>query len=129
MKFIQNLSIRNKLLFVSLIPLAALLYFLTTGVMDKMANLANIRRVHNDVMEIEKVSDVIHNLMEERGYSISYVASGGKEKPELLLQRMETDKAISAFKQLLTAQKKNKQLTSLSGLSDLRNSVSQLTAD
>jgi CheY-like chemotaxis protein/HAMP domain-containing protein len=130
MKFIQNLSIRNKLLLVSLLPLAALLYFLTTNVIDRMANLANIRRVHKDVMEIEKVSDLIHNLMEERSYSINYIASGGKEeKTELLLQRMETDKAISAFNKLLVEQKKNKKITSLSGLTEVRNGVNQLTAE
>ncbi len=71
MKFIRNLSIRNKLLLVSLIPLAALLYFLTTDVIDKITKEQNIQRVHKDVLEIEKVSDVVHCLMEERGHSIS----------------------------------------------------------
>ncbi|HEX6428430.1 MAG TPA: response regulator [Niastella sp.] len=130
MKFIRNLSIRNKLLLVALIPLAALLYFLSADLMDKVSRQQNIRRVYNDVLEIEKMSDVIHNLLEERGYSISYVGSSGKdEKGELLVQRQETDKAISAFKQLLLAQEKYKELSSLAGLPAIRNSVNQLTVD
>jgi CheY-like chemotaxis protein/methyl-accepting chemotaxis protein len=130
MKFIRNLSVRNKLLLVSLIPLAALLYFLSAGVMDKISRQQNIRRVYNDVLEIEKISDIIHNLLEERGYSIGYVSSGGKEdKAEMLIRRMETDKAISTFKELLITQKKNKKITSLTGLTDIRNGVNQLTID
>ncbi|OQP56627.1 response regulator [Niastella populi] len=128
MKYIRNLSIRNKLLLVSLIPLAALVYFLAVDVMDKLAKKRNIHRVYNDVFEIERISDVIHNLMEERGFSISYAGSGGKdEKAEMLMQRVETDKAISAFKQLLTEQKKNKDLSSLGILPDVRNGINQLT--
>ncbi|HEY1201875.1 MAG TPA: nitrate- and nitrite sensing domain-containing protein, partial [Niastella sp.] len=128
MKFIRNLSIRNKLLLVSLIPLAALLYFLTTDVIDKITKERNIQRVHKDVLEIEKVSDVIHNLMTERGFSIAYVGSGGQnEKSEMLLQRTETDKSIAAYKQLLFEQKKNSEIPALAVLPDVRNSINQLT--
>lgn len=130
MNFIRNLSIRNKLLLVSLIPLAALLYFLATDVFDKISKERNIKRVHKDVLEIEKVSDVVHSLMSERGYSIGYVGSNGKEeKSEMLVQRVETDKAISAFKQLLIEQKKSGEIPSLAGLPDVRDGVNQLTID
>ncbi|MCS3799337.1 response regulator [Niastella sp. OAS944] len=128
MKFIRNLSIRNKLLLVSLIPLAALLYFLATDVVDKITKERNIQRVHKDVLEIEKVSDVIHNLMAERGYSIAYVGSGGQsEKSEMLVQRAETDKSIAAFKQLLIEQKKNSEIPPLAVLPDVRSGINQLT--
>lgn len=128
MKFIRNLSIRNKLLLVSLIPLAALLYFLGTDVIDKISKEKNILRVHKDVLEIEKVSDVIHDLLMERGYSIAYVSSLGKDdKSEMLVQRMETDKSISAFKQLLVEQKKNKEIPALAVLPDVRDGINQLT--
>jgi CheY-like chemotaxis protein/HAMP domain-containing protein/putative methionine-R-sulfoxide reductase with GAF domain len=106
------------------------MYFLVSDVLDKISKKRNIRRIYNDVQEIEKISDIIHNLMEERSYSISYLVSGGKEeKAELLVQRMETDKAITTYKQLLLSQKKNKDVKALTGLPDLRNGVSQLTAD
>jgi len=127
MKFIRNLSIRNKLLLVSLIPLTALLYFLATEIVDKVNKERNILRVHKDVQEIEKVSDVIHDLMEERGYSIGYISSEGRnDKSEMLVQRMGTDRSIAAFKQLLIEQKKNKEIPALAVLPDLREQVNQL---
>ncbi len=45
----------------------------------------------------------------------------------MLLQRIETDKAISAFKLLLAEHKKNKELPSLAVLPDVRNGINQLT--
>jgi CheY-like chemotaxis protein/HAMP domain-containing protein len=130
MNFIRNLSIRNKLLLVFLIPLAALVYFLANDVINKISRKRVILRVNKDVLEIEKVSDIVHSLMTERGYSISYVSSGGREeKSEMLVQRMETDKAISAFKQLLIEEKKNRELPSLALLPDVRDGVNQLTID
>src|ERR1041385_6878333 len=124
MKFIQNLSIRNKLLLVSLIPVAALLYFLATDVMDKIAKRSNIQRVYNDVKEMEKIGDIIYSIQEERSYSISFVSSGGKEeKYEMLNQRVLTDKAIFSVTQLLKEQKKTKKLALLSSIADIRNSV------
>src|SRR3954467_373027 len=109
MKFIQNLSIRNKLLLVSLVPLAALLYFLATDVSDKITKRNNLRRVHDYVMEIEKIGDIIYSVQEERGYAISYIGSGGKEeKIEMMNQRMQTDKAIAALDGLLKEQHKDK---------------------
>ncbi|OQP58226.1 hypothetical protein A3860_07835 [Niastella vici] len=130
MKFIQNLSIRNKLLLVSLIPLAALLYFLAIDVMDKIDKQQNIRRVHNYVMEIEKIGDIIYSLQEERSHSISYVSSGGRdEKFDMLNQRMQTDKAIALFGQLLKEQKKEKKLSILGNIADIRNAVNQVAID
>ncbi|WP_207513997.1 response regulator [Longitalea luteola] len=130
MKFIRNLSIRNKLLIVSLVPLAALLYFLGSDIMDKLSKQKSIRRVNNDVLEIERISDIINSLQEERGYSISYIASGGKvEKNEMLNQRMQTDKALAACEQLFKEQKKNKQLTMMQPLGEIRNAINLLTVD
>ncbi|AEV99073.1 hypothetical protein A4D02_10960 [Niastella koreensis] len=130
MMFIQNLSIRNKLLLVSLVPLAALLYFLATDVSDKISKQHNIKHVYNDVMEIEKVSDIIYSIQEERGFSISYLASGGKlEKNELYNQRLTTDKMITALTQLLIKQKNNKQMTMLDDLPVIRNGINELTTD
>jgi CheY-like chemotaxis protein/signal transduction histidine kinase/HAMP domain-containing protein len=130
MKFIRNLSIRSKLLIVSLVPLAALLYFLGVDVMDKLSKRQNIGLVYNNVLEIEKISDIINSLQEERGHSISYIASGGKEdKNALLAQRIQTDRAVAGFNKLLEEQHKDKKLTMLQNIGEVRSSVNQLTAD
>ncbi len=112
MKLIQNLSIRNKLLLVSLVPLAALLYFLATDVSDKIEKRNNLRRVHNYVLEIENIADIIYSVQEERGYAIGFVSSGGREeKTEMMNQRTQTDKTIAALTQLLKEQKKRKEIS------------------
>jgi CheY-like chemotaxis protein/HAMP domain-containing protein len=130
MKFIQNLSIRNKLLLVSLVPLAALLYFLVVDVSDKISKQQNIKLIYKDVLEVEKISDIIFSIQEERSYSISYIASGGKvEKSELFSQRSTTDKMIAALNQLMVQQKNDREMAMLAGLPNIRNDVNQLTAD
>ena len=130
MKFIQNLSIRNKLLLVSLIPLTALLYFLSINMMDEKSRQNNISQVYKDVLEIEKVGDVIHSIQEERGNSISFLGSGGKEeKSELFNQRILTDKAIANLTRLLKEQKKSKALNMLESLPAIRNAVNGLKTD
>src|SRR5687768_3027338 len=98
MKFIQNLSIRNKLLLISMIPLTATLYFLAAGMWGEITKWNNTQQVNKDVQEIEKISDVIHNIQEERGHSLVYLASHGvDEKTELFSQRILTDKSIDAL--------------------------------
>lgn len=94
MKFIQNLSIRNKLLLISLIPLSTLLYFLALAIGSELEKRNNLKRVYEDVLEIEKISDVISNVQEERTYAISYLTSLGKEdRTELFNTRILADKA------------------------------------
>ena len=128
MKFIQNLSIRNKLLLVSLVPLAALLYFLAYDVSDKITKRNNLRRVHDYVMEIEKIGDIIYSVQEERGYSIGYISSDGREeKSEMMNQRLQTDKAIAALTQLFKEQKKDKRLVLLNTIGDIRSGINQFS--
>src|SRR5690348_8402551 len=94
MKFIQNLSIRNKLLLISLIPLAALLYFLIQMISGEIANRNRIQQVYNDVLVMEDLSKVLHQLQQERGYSLAYLLTKGKEKSELIAQQEKTNLAI-----------------------------------
>src|SRR5687767_13404561 len=102
MKFIQNLSIRNKLLLISFIPLVALLYFLITTIVSELSKRQNLESVHADVLEIEKITDAIYNIQEERGYSIKFVNSGGKtDRTELFDARIQTDKSITALNRLI----------------------------
>lgn len=127
MKFIRNLSIRNKLLLISVIPLAAVLYFLSADMWDKISRLNNMRGVYNDVLEIEKIGDVAHAMQSERSYSISYMASGGRvEKNEMLNLRLQTDKAITALDFLLKEQKRNKTFRFIDSISHIRDAVNSL---
>ena len=79
MNFIKNLSIRNKLLLISISPLVALFYFLGTYISDEISNRNTIEIVYSDVVKAELLSNVIHQLQQERGYAMGYMLSEGKE--------------------------------------------------
>jgi CheY-like chemotaxis protein/HAMP domain-containing protein len=127
MKFIQNLSIRNKLLLISLVPLAASLYFLFLAINDGMEKRRNLNRVYEEVIVVEKISDVIYNIQDERGYSISFLSSQGKsDRTELFNSRTQTDKSIAELNQLLKQQGKPLSFGFLDSLGRIRNSINTL---
>ena len=124
MKFIRNLSIRNKLFLISLIPLIALLYFLSADIRDKISRRNNTEQVYSDVLEIEKTGSIVHAIQAERSYSVSYMATGGAEdKNELFSARMQTDRAISDLELLLKEQNRKNTFTFLDSLPRMREAV------
>lgn len=130
MKFIQNLSIRNKLLLISLIPLIALLYFLITTIDSELSKRQNLESVHADVLEIEKITAAIYNIQEERGYSIKFVNGRGKtERTELFDARIQTDRSITALNRLVKEQKKTRNFPVLDELAQLRDGINNLRVD
>ncbi|HEY1007135.1 MAG TPA: response regulator, partial [Sphingobacteriaceae bacterium] len=103
MKFIKDLSIRNKLLLIALIPLLALLYFLGISVRDKVREKNVLEQVRQEVLRGEAFSDLIHQLQQERGVSQVYMLAGGTGgQTELFTQRERTDQAFLAVSQLET---------------------------
>lgn len=128
MNFINNLSIRNKLLLIAITPLLALFYFLTTIIADKIKERKTIELVYQEVLRGEVLSNVIHQLQQERGYSIGFIQSMGKEqKPELFKQREEVDKAILNLNQFLSAEDKLKINAIREDVSVLRSNVNTIT--
>jgi len=127
MEFIQNLSIRNKLLLISLVPLAASMYFLVTALSAALEKRKNLARVYDDVVEIEKISDVLYSVQEERGYSINYLNSRGRlDRTEMFNSRSQTDKSIAALHSMLNEQKKTRSFDNLDSLAGLRKGVNSI---
>ncbi|MFC5271193.1 response regulator [Adhaeribacter terreus] len=95
MHFLRNLSIRNKLLLISLLPLATLFYFLAVNIAGELENKNRIQKVYSDVEKAEALSNVIHQIQEERGYAVEYLINPSEaSKNDLFNQRTQTDKAI-----------------------------------
>ena len=114
MNFLRNLSIRKKLLLVSLIPLVALSYFLTVDIITSIGSKSITQQVYDDVIKAEALSDVIHQIQQERGHSLGYLISTGKEeKTDLFTQREKTDKAIFNLRKILVKQDTGKQVQSI----------------
>ncbi len=95
MNFIKDLSIRNKLLLIALIPLLALFYFLGLTIRDKVREKSTIEQVNREVLRAEAFSDLIHQLQQERGLCQVYLlGSGAAGQTELFAQRERTDLAL-----------------------------------
>lgn len=90
------------MILISFIPLAVLLYYLTANVFSQIESSRVTKEVYEDVKDAEVISNLIHQIQTERGFSVGYVSSGGKEdKNELFKQREETDKARQRVEQML----------------------------
>lgn len=108
MNFFKNLSVRNKLILLSAIPLAGLLYYLQINIRLELANKNTAQQVIHDVLAIEEMSKVVHEFQRERALTLSYLASSGKAemKGEVQDQRENTDKAVFSLEQVLKEQQR-----------------------
>lgn len=102
MLFLNNLKIRSKLVLILFFPLAGLLYFSTSGVIDKYS-------VSEDMKDLESLSDLavsisalVHETQKERGRTAGYLGSAGKKfVNELPAQRNSTDNKIADIRAFL----------------------------
>ncbi len=94
----KNLSIKYRILAVSLLSVLGMLGFAGTLVIEK-------RHVASEMAQLEElsalaptVSGLVHELQKERGASAGFVGSKGERfGQELPKQRVETDKALSTL--------------------------------
>ncbi len=118
MNIFKNISIRNKLIIASLIPLLALLYYLQINIRQELSNKNSAQQVIGDVQEIQEISKVIHEFQKERALTLSFlVGNGTKEKESLSDQWESTDKAISSLEKILKEQ--NRTIQNYSNLDSL----------
>ncbi|MEI6948729.1 response regulator [Paraflavisolibacter sp. H34] len=123
--FIQNISIRNKLLLISLIPLAGLFYFFAEGITLQQKAKNRLERVYEEVRLAEELSNAIHQMQQERGYATGYLTTGDlAEKNGLFFQRGETDKALNVLNRRAASGNSSRALkNSLNRLGQLRGRV------
>ncbi len=118
MNSLKNISIRNKLIIASLIPLLALLYYLQLNIRQELKNKESAQQVIENTEIVANISAVLHEIQKERALSGTYVLSGGvKEKEKLPDQREATDKAIFGLRKILKDQ--NKTFNDYGGLDSL----------
>ena len=139
-KWFNNLSIKTKMLAVTLLPVLGLLFYSGYTVLEKRSEWSQMAELDDLSQFAPLVSGVVHELQKERGFSAGYFATrgGNAASANLSGQRPETDKAISLLKlkagEIDIAHfgagfevKFNKALQSLAGLEAMRGEVSNLT--
>ncbi|WP_143959883.1 nitrate- and nitrite sensing domain-containing protein [Litoribacter populi] len=98
MNILNNLSIRYKLLLLSLTPVAALLYFIATALQQDFHDRNQLKEVQLDVERTASLSKVVHALQQERAISEDFVLGGNiGSETKLLDYKEKADAALQEF--------------------------------
>ncbi|MFY0612051.1 MAG: nitrate- and nitrite sensing domain-containing protein [Hyphomicrobiaceae bacterium] len=126
--YLGNLTIRSRLILISLLPTLAFLAFAGLDLWHEYTEKRELAHVTELAAVASKVSDTIHYMQEERGRSAGYLASKGKNfAGDLPPSRASTDAKIALLKSSIEnldydyykPEFRNKMQTSLSGLDNL----------
>jgi CheY-like chemotaxis protein/signal transduction histidine kinase len=101
MKALKYLSVRTKLLLISLVPLLVIAYLLFEKIRAEMSERENSLRLVEEFREIESISNLVHELQIERGLSFGYLIANRKEyEIQLSDQHNKTDIAVAQLKEV-----------------------------
>ena len=105
MNFFQNLSIRTKLVLLSLVPIIGFLYYLQIMVKADLTSKDIAHQVIRDVEVVEGLSRLVHEFQRERALSLTFLYGGTAEtRNAIAAQREDTDNAIFELERILNAQ-------------------------
>jgi methyl-accepting chemotaxis protein len=139
--FLTGLGIRQKLAVMLVVPLVGLLYFATSGVVERLGTLHQAGDLQDNAALAVKVSGLVHELQRERGTTVLFLGSKGKDfGKDLSDQRTLTDQKLKELRQYLQtfdanrfgkpyANRLDKAVGGLGLLSAKRSSVDSLQAD
>ncbi len=100
MIFIENLSFRNKLRLLLLVPVVGVLFFSFSGIVEKYQFASAMDKIEVLTKMSTKVSALLHETQKERGATAVYISSNGlKFSQRIKEQHQQTDIRIQ---QLLT---------------------------
>ncbi len=99
MYFFSNLTIKTKLLILSLVPAVVIILYSGFIFKNNYIKYNEERSLEQAVNLSVKLSSVVHEVQKERGRTAGFLGSGGKEfRTELLNQRRLTDKKVDELK-------------------------------
>lgn len=129
MDILNNLSIKNKLIIASVIPLVALFYYLQVDIRSELKTKNSSQQAVKDVAKVEQISKVLHELQKERALTLNYTSNPRKEARTILMEQWEiTDMSIATMEKTLKDQKVNFQQTlNIDSLPSVRNQINNAT--
>lgn len=96
MSFIHNLSLRNKLTMLLLVPGVGLVLFVGVQIWDRYQTARQMYAVVNLAQLNSRISVLVHELQRERGRTGLFYGSEGKQHgAELAAQRKLSDGAVA----------------------------------
>lgn len=97
--FLKNSPIAFRIALIAIIPLIAVVVFASQSLMETYMTKTQMERLETLASLAPEVSDAVHELQKERGYSAGYISSGGtKFIGDLDSQRKLTDGAIKQLR-------------------------------
>lgn len=130
------MNIRNRLILLVALPLVFLLIFTWMTLSQSMKMRADAESVRFGIEKTVVISDLIHSLQAERGYSAGYIASNtGKFGTQMMTARSNTDAAIQRYVEISEAVEKAVPHYAegvqgrLNELTEIRSQVSSLNID
>lgn len=101
MHVLKNLSIRTKLFLVSMIPTLGLVYLLYNATSESLAKKNAAQQVYQDCEEVERLSSLLHELQQERGWYLIYLANKNQlHSEEIAKQALMSNKALLAVQDI-----------------------------
>ncbi len=102
LKFLNNMSIKVKILLLVLIPLLTTLFYASIILYQDYDLYKKQAYLEKNVIFSTKISALVHELQKERGATAGFIGSGGtKFKKQLSRQRMLTDQKRAEFESYL----------------------------
>ncbi|ANK81588.1 MAG: hypothetical protein TEF_12885 [Rhizobiales bacterium NRL2] len=98
-RFIDHLSITTKVALLALPPVLAALGMVASELLQQQDRADNAQAMKRIVEVAPLVSDLVHELQTERGFSAAYLGSGGQAFAQTLdPARQETDEALASLR-------------------------------
>ncbi len=99
---LENLTLKNKMIYMLIIPILALIYFAQSEMRQSMSLVSENEKIRVLAHFSVKASSMVHELQKERGASAGYLGSGGtKFVSELPAQHKQSDVKISELTSFL----------------------------
>ena len=135
----KNVSINQKLFFMTIVSVLVLLYYAMTSGINSYKRYNNLENLHKVIELATTSATLVHEIQKERGYTAGFLGSkGSKFLSELTKQRASTDVKVSELETFLSSFDKTKfdtkiinlleeALTRLSNIQDSRGKISSFS--
>lgn len=123
MTILKNLSIRNKLILLLVLPLSVLLYFQYQAIVREWQQKEKNSRWYDELERIALVGSLVDQLQLERSISQNLIVTGQERvQSELFKQRLQTDLAVDAVQRKYRRLGRHQpEIDTLSDLAAMRN--------
>src|SRR3989339_876369 len=128
-KKMKDLSIKIKLLILVSVPLMLILILSSINIVETLSVKENLEITKNRILEAEVLATAVHFIQIERGLSVGFLASSGKNNGDKLLSiRQKVDSSLEGIKKIYTSTRGDSSvLNSLNDLSEKRASIDSLS--